>query len=82
MTKKDLLTKLNNGVVRCIIDGAMKQYTRNPELTGLNEDLHNVKVTAKTIKSSDKGSSIGVFDIGEGKFMTIQNANIESFISS
>jgi len=82
MTKKDLLKSLQSGVVRCKIGGEMKQITRNAELTGLTEDGNDMVITNKQIKSADKGATIGVFDIANGVFLSIKNADIEKVIGT
>ena len=80
MTKADLIKELKNGVVRARIDGELKQFTRNADLTGLTEDdMDNVLTNAK-IKESDSGATIGVFELGSGKLTTITNKEMKDII--
>jgi hypothetical protein len=82
MLKKDLLKLLNDGVVRAKVDNAVKQFTRNADLTGLTEDdMDNVLTNAK-IKEADSGATIGVFELGSGKLTTITNADMTDIIGS
>jgi hypothetical protein len=51
-------------------------------MTNLNEDIDNNVITNAKIKETDSGATIGVFDIGEGRFATITNAGIDEVIGN
>ena len=76
MNKKELVKALDNGVIKCKIDGEIKQFTRNPDLTGLNSDIDEQVISKASIKQHDAGSSIGVYELGSSKFTTITNAEM------
>jgi hypothetical protein len=73
MTKKDLVKELDSGTVRCRIDGVLKQFTRNTEITG---------ITKAQIKKLDKGASICVFELGSREITTITNAEMDDIIGT
>jgi hypothetical protein len=75
MTKKDLVKSLDSGVIKCKIDDAVRQFTRDPELVGID-------VTKAAIKGLDKGAAIGVYELGIGEFTTITNADMTDIISN
>jgi hypothetical protein len=81
MTKKDLVKTLDNGVIKCKIDGSIKQYTRQPELTGLTEDINENTIDKSAIKSLDSGADIGVFDLISSTFTTVTNADMDDILS-
>ena len=70
MTKKELVKRLEEGPVRVIIDGKLRQLTRKAA---------NSEQKAK-YKSLDEGSNIGVWDMGIADITTIQNKDIESVL--
>jgi len=82
MTKTELVKQLNAGVVRVKVGGVLKQFTRLADMTNLNEDIDNNVITNAKIKETDSGATIGVFDIGEGRFATITNAGIDEVIGN
>jgi len=70
MTKKELLKRLEEGPVRVIIDGKLRQLTRkaaNSEQKALYKEL-------------DEGSNIGVWDMGIADIVTITAKSVESMI--
>ncbi len=73
---------LDNGVIKCKIEGSIKQFTRKPELTGLNEDINEKTITKSAIKKLDEGSNIGVFEIGSSTFTSVTNAEMTEIISN
>jgi hypothetical protein len=75
MTKKDLVKSLDSGVIKCKIDNAVRQFTRDPDLSGID-------TTKAAIKSLDKGADIGVYELGDGEFTTITNADMTDIISN
>ncbi len=80
MTKKDLVSKLDESVVRCIIDDKLRQFTRNADLSGLNNGIDSDVLTNAEIKKHDKGANIGVFDLGNGVMTTITNAEMNNIL--
>jgi hypothetical protein len=80
MTKKDLVSKLDESVVRCIIDDKLRQFTRNADLSGLNNGIDSDVLTNAEIKKHDKGANIGVFDLGNGVMTTITNAKMNNIL--
>ena len=70
MTKKELLKRLDEGPVRVIIDGKLRQLTRKAA---------NSEQKA-AYKALDEGSNIGVWDMGSADITSIQNKDIESVI--
>ena len=70
MTKKELLKRLNEGPVRVIIDGKLRQLTRKAA---------NAEQKA-AYKALDEGSNIGVWDMGIADVTSIQVKDVESMI--
>ena len=70
MTKKELLKRLNEGPVRVIIDGKLRQLTRKAA---------NSEQKA-AYKALDEGSNIGVWDIGTADITSITVKDVESMI--
>jgi len=82
MTKKELMSKLDSSVVRCIIDDKLRQFTRKADLSGLNSSVDDAILTNAEIKKHDKGANIGVFDLGNGVMTTITNAQITNVLGT
>jgi hypothetical protein len=82
MTKKDLISKLDSSVVRCIIDDKLRQFTRKADLSGLNSDMADSRLTDAEIKKHDKGANIGVFDLGNGVMTTITTADMTNVLGT
>lgn len=82
MTKKELVDMLNEGPVRCKIDGVLRQLTRNPDNAAMDQDTEDFKLNKTAIKAGDSGSNIGVFDLGTAKLTTITKDSIESIIGA
>ena len=70
MTKKELLKRLNEGPVRVIIDGKLRQFTRKAA---------NAEQKA-AYKALDEGSNIGVWDMGSADIISIETKDVESMI--
>ena len=70
MTKKELVKRLEEGPVRVIIDGKLRQLTRKAA---------NSEQKAK-YKSLDEGSNIGVWDMGIAGITTITAKSVETMI--
>ncbi len=70
MNKKELLTKLDNGPVRVIIDGKLRQLTRVAATQEQKKEYYDL----------DKGPNIGVWDMGTATITSIQNKDIEKVI--
>jgi len=70
MTKKELLKRLDAGPVRVIIDGRLRQLTRK----AANSEQK------KAYKALDKGSSIGVWDMGLADITSIETKDVTSMI--
>ena len=70
MSKKDLLKHLNDGPVRVIIDGKLRQLTR----------VAGSKEQKAAYKELDEGANIGVWDMGIADVTSIQAKDIESMI--
>jgi len=70
MTKKELLKLLDEGPVRCMIDGKLRQLTR---VAGNQEQK-------KAYYDLDKGPNIGVWDMGTAQVTAIQNKDVEKVI--
>ena len=70
MTKKELLKRLNEGPVRVIIDGKLRQLTRKAP---------NAEQKA-AYKALDEGSNIGVWDMGIADVTSITVKDVESMI--
>ena len=70
MTKKELLKRLDEGPVRVIIDGKLRQLTRKA--------ANSEQKTA--YKALDEGSNIGVWDMGSADITSIQVKDVESMI--
>jgi hypothetical protein len=82
MTKKELVEKLDNSVVRCIIDDKLRQFTRKADLSGLNSSVDDAILTNAEIKKHDKGANIGVFDLGNGVMTTITTADMTNVLGT
>ena len=72
MNKKELLKLLNAGPVRVKIDGKLRQLTR----------VAATKDQKKAYYDLDKGTEIGVWDMGAAEVVAIKNKDIESVIGS
>ena len=70
MTKKELLKRLDEGPVRVIIDGKLRQLTRKAP---------NAEQKA-AYKALDEGSNIGVWDMGIADVTSITVKDVESMI--
>jgi len=70
MTKKELLKHLNDGPVRVIIDGKLRQLTR----------VAGSKEQKDAYKALDEGSNIGVWDMGIADVTSITVKDVESMI--
>ena len=70
MTKKELLKRLDEGPVRVIIDGKLRQLTRKAP----NAEQK------KAYKALDEGANIGVWDMGIADITSITVKDVESMI--
>ena len=70
MTKKELLKRLDEGPVRVIIDGKLRQLTRK----AANSEQK------KAYKALDEGANIGVWDMGIADITSITVKDVESVI--
>lgn len=80
MTKAELVAMLDAGPVRVKIEGKLMQLTRKPDIAGVQNGGDDIKLTRGAITGMDSGSAIGVYDLGNGKIITITKADVETVI--